>query len=123
MKTFIFSAFLFLLYSSAFAQDPLKGFVGEKDEKGNEHPLVGVDAYWLGTSRGTITDMNGFFTLPFVKESTTLVIHCIGYHPDTLAITSQHTVRIFLVAEAHTVGDVNVVGERAGNISGLLKSF
>ena len=83
MKTFMFSVFFFLLATSAFAQEQLKGFVGEKDEKGNEHPLVGVSAYWLGTARGTMTDTNGFFTLPFVKESATLVVRCIGYRPDT----------------------------------------
>ena len=112
MKTFMFSVFFFLMFSSAFAQELLKGFVGEKDEKGYEHPLVGVSAYWLGTSRGTMTDTNGFFTLPFVKETTTLVVRCIGYHPDTMAIASQHNVRLYLTAEARTVSEVNVVGER-----------
>jgi outer membrane receptor for ferrienterochelin and colicin len=112
MKTFMFSVFFFLLFSSGFAQEPLRGFIGEKDEKGKEHPLVGVSIYWLGTSRGIMTDTNGFFTLPFVKETTTLVVHCIGYHPDTLAITNQQSIRIYLTAEAQTVSDVNVVGER-----------
>ena len=112
MKTFMFYVFLVLLLPSAFAQEMLNGFVGEKDEKGNEHPLAGVNAYWLGTSSGTITDTIGFFTLPLMKESTTLVVHCIGYHPDTLAITTQHSIRIFLKPEAHVVDEVSVVGER-----------
>ena len=112
MKSFMFSIFFFLLLSSAFAQELLKGFVGEKDEKGYEHPLVGVSAYWLGTSRGTMTDTNGFFTIPFVKETTMLVVRCIGYHPDTLAILTQNKIRIFLTAEARTLSEVNVVGER-----------
>jgi outer membrane receptor for ferrienterochelin and colicins len=113
MKTILVSFFFFLLVSSTYAQEHLQGYVGEKDEKGNEHPLVGVSAYWLGTSRGTMTDTNGIFTLPLVKESSTLVVRCIGYHPDTLVIAHQHNLRIFLTAEARTVSDVNVVGERA----------
>ena len=51
---------MFSVLSSAFTQEMLNGFVEEKDEKGNEHPLVGVNAYWLGTPRGTITDTNRF---------------------------------------------------------------
>jgi outer membrane receptor for ferrienterochelin and colicins len=112
MKPFLFFVLHILLLSFAFSQESLKGFVREKDEKGNEHPLVGVDVYWLGTSRGTMTDTNGFFTLPFAKESAKLVVRCIGYHPDTLAITSQHNIRTFLIAEARTVSEVSVVGER-----------
>ena len=108
----MFFVFLVFPLSSALAQELLKGFVGEKDEKGNEHPLVGVNAYWLGTSRGTITDTNGFFMLPFVKESPTLVVRCIGYRPDTLTITTQHSIQIFLNPEAHAVDEVSVVGER-----------
>jgi len=56
---------------------------------------AGVSAYWLGTSRGETTDSNGFFSIPFVKESKTLVVRCLGYHPDTMTITGQHSVRIF----------------------------
>ncbi|MGA3285809.1 MAG: TonB-dependent receptor [Bacteroidota bacterium] len=112
MKACIAIIFLVLTVSSGSAQDMLKGYVGEKDDHGIEHPLVGVSAYWLGTSRGETTDSNGFFSIPFVKESKTLVVRCLGYHPDTVAITSQRSIRIFMNSEAQTVSDVNVVGER-----------
>ena len=112
MKTYVVFILLVLMISTGSAQDKLKGYVGEKNEQGNELPLIGVSAYWLGTSRGETTDSNGFFSIPFVKESKTLVVRCLGYHPDTMTITSQHSIRIFLKSEAQTVGDVNVIGER-----------
>ncbi len=112
MKAFIAIILLVLTVSAGSAQDKLKGYVGEKDEQGNEHPLVGVSAYWLGTSRGETTDSNGFFSIPFVKESKTLVVRCLGYHPDTVTITDRHSIRIFMKSEAQTVGDVNVIGKR-----------
>ena len=47
-----------------------------------------------------------------MKESLTLVVRCIGYHPDTLVITTQHSIRLFQKSKAHTVDEVNVVGKR-----------
>jgi len=112
MKTLQYFIFCVLLSSTAVTQPLLKGYIGEKDEKGYEHPLVGVNAYWLGTSHGTMTDTSGFFTLPFVVESKVLVIRCIGYHPDTIVISTQSSIHVFLKSEARAVDEVNVVGER-----------
>jgi outer membrane receptor protein involved in Fe transport len=112
MKTLNSFILLVLVVTSVASQELLKGFVGEKDEYGIEHPLVGVSTYWLSTTRGTTTDTNGFFVLPFVKETNILVVHCIGYHPDTVVIGSQQSIRIFLNAEIQTIGEVNVVGEQ-----------
>jgi outer membrane receptor for ferrienterochelin and colicins len=123
MKTFILFVLLALLFSTVFSQELLKGFVGEKDEKGNEHPLAGVNSYWLGTSTGTITDTNGMFTLPFVEGSKTLVVRCVGYRPDTIAIKTQHTIRLFLKSEAHDIGDVNIVGERQASFLDYANPF
>jgi outer membrane receptor for ferrienterochelin and colicins len=112
MKTFFILLILTLMVIPVFSQDILKGLVGEKDEQGMEMPLVGVDVFWLGTSRGTITDTSGRFIIPIIQESKSLVVSCIGYRADTLLITTQRAIQIFLLSETQTVSDVNVVGER-----------
>jgi outer membrane receptor for ferrienterochelin and colicin len=95
-----------------FSQDILKGIVSEKDEQGIETPLAGVNVFWLGTVRGTVTDTSGRFTIPIIQESKTLVVSCIGYRADTIVITTQRTVRIVLKSDTHAVNEVNVIGER-----------
>jgi len=53
---------------------PVKGTV--KDEKGE--PIAGASVIEKGTSNGTITDVNGNFSLS-VSDNATLVISFVGY--------------------------------------------
>ncbi len=103
---------IILFVNSLFAQEVLIGFVAEKDDKGNENPLIGVNVYWLGTSRGTMTNSEGKFSIPKIQESKSLVISYIGYLADTIKITTQRNIRILLQQDVKSLGDVNVVGER-----------
>jgi outer membrane receptor for ferrienterochelin and colicins len=112
MKTFSILLLLAWTVFPVFSQDMLTGFVEEKDEQGIATPLTGVNVFWLGTNRGTTTDTSGGFILPIIQESKLLVLHNIGYQADTLLITTQRALHIFLKSEAQTVGDVNVLGER-----------
>ena len=62
----------------AFAQGTASGSV--KDAIG---PVVGASVLVQGTHNGTVTDMNGAFTLPGVKTGDILEVSCIGYSTQT----------------------------------------
>jgi outer membrane receptor for ferrienterochelin and colicins len=115
MKKHILLTLLFLASVLAPAQDLLRGFVGERDEKGIENPLVGVNVYWLGTSRGSMTDTAGRFAIPIIEESKSLVVRYVGYVADTVLITGKRSILIFLRPDVKSVGDVDVVGERSAS--------
>ena len=60
---------------SAFAQSTVKGTV--KDAAGE--PVIGAAVQVAGTHNGTITELDGSFALPGVRQGDKLEISCIGY--------------------------------------------
>ncbi len=79
---------LFALPLFAQAQKSLKGQVFEVLD-GKEIPLEGANIYWLNTSIGTMTDVDGKFSVPYTKEHKQLVISYIGFETETLKINSR----------------------------------
>ena len=112
MKVLTLCVFILFSISLVHSQDILNGFVSEKDENGNDIPLVGVNVYWLGTNLGTTTDIDGKFSVLKNPESKFLIVSHIGYVSDTLEITTENFIRVSLKPDIKSVGDVNVVGER-----------
>ena len=60
---------------TAFAQSTVKGTV--KDAAGEA--VIGAAVQVAGTANGAITDVDGSFTLPGVRQGDVLEISCIGY--------------------------------------------
>ncbi|NNF84982.1 MAG: hypothetical protein HKM26_00405, partial [Winogradskyella sp.] len=46
------------------AQDQLKGVVYELTEAKTKQPLPGANVYWLNTTVGAMTDIDGEFSIP-----------------------------------------------------------
>ena len=77
MKTRFFALLAFVVIScaSAFAQIQVKGNVSDK----NSEPMIGVAVQEKGNiNNGTITDLDGNFTLK-VNSDATLVVSYVGY--------------------------------------------
>jgi hypothetical protein len=60
-----------------------------KDEEGT--PVIGANARIKGTASGTITDTDGFFTLPGVGEGVTLQVSFIGYAMKEVKVAAAAT--------------------------------
>ena len=97
---------LFLSFSS-YAQDITeKGEV--KDSKFGD-PIIGASVLVKGTTNGTISDMDGNFTLAAPKDGT-LTISYIGYKTVNLATTDQTLVKVVLEEDSKMIDEVVVVG-------------
>ena len=59
---------MLLLPAFMFSQEELKGVVLEANENNEEIPLPGANVYWLDTTVGASTDMDGKFTIPYKKD-------------------------------------------------------
>ena len=95
---------LFLLNSTwAFAQSTVNGVV--KDSSGE--PLIGVNVIEKGTTNGTVTDVDGKFTLS-VAQGKTLVISYIGYQ--TQEIAAGRNLNITMKEDTELMDEVVVVG-------------
>lgn len=82
--------------SILLSQEKITGMIMEANEKNEHIGLAGANVYWLNTSVGTVTDMEGKFSLSFSKENTKLVISYVGFKTDTLTITKPQMVHHWL---------------------------
>lgn len=72
-------------------------------------PVIGANVLEKGTSNGTITDLDGKFTLN-VKPGSTLVISYIGYVSQEIKVGNQTTLNITLKEDSEMLDEVVVVG-------------
>ncbi|WP_415864408.1 TonB-dependent receptor domain-containing protein [Thalassobellus suaedae] len=78
------------------SQEKITGMIMEANEKNEPIGLAGANVYWLGTSIGVVTDIDGNFSISYSEEYTKLVISYIGFKTDTLTVTKPKTVHHWL---------------------------
>ncbi len=96
----------------------------------NGEPIVGANVLEDGTTNGTITDLDGNFTLD-VSPNAKLKISYIGYLAKEVVVNNQQNLRIVLQEDSQALDEVVVVGygvvrkaDLAGSVSVLdNKSF
>lgn len=79
-----------------------------QDEKGQALP--GATVAVKGTSKGTVTNNAGMFTLKEVAANAALLVTFQGYENTTIDIRGQATITVTLKADISKLGDVVVVG-------------
>ncbi|MCR5276226.1 MAG: SusC/RagA family TonB-linked outer membrane protein [Bacteroidales bacterium] len=80
---------LLLVSAPAFAQGPLSGKVIDA----NGDPVIGAGIVVKGTTNGTVSDVDGSFTLN-VAPGTALEISCVGYVTQEVAAARNMTVTL-----------------------------
>lgn len=81
-------------------------------EEGNQTPLVGATVIWAGTSKGTVTDFDGNFSLERTTETDMLVANYVGYNADTIIVGELTEVEFNL--KGVSLDEVAVRGRKAG---------
>lgn len=72
--------------------------------------IIGANVIVKGTTNGTITDLDGNFTLENVPSNATLQISYIGYISQEIPVNNQTSFNINLVEDTQTLDEVVVVG-------------
>ena len=109
MKNLLLTCMLFLATSfTMYAQNiQIKGVV--ISEADNE-PLMGVNVVQKGTTNGTMTDLDGQFTLNVPKGST-IAISYIGFkQKEIVADESSSSLRILLAEDVELLSEVVIIG-------------
>ena len=78
------------------------------DEKGE--PLIGASVTYKGTNIGTITNMNGEFSLVKKDDKKRLTAEYIGYDPVEIRVDTSRTMLIAMNENKQTLNEVVVVG-------------
>ncbi|MFD0798779.1 TonB-dependent receptor domain-containing protein [Maribacter chungangensis] len=99
-----------LLPLLGFSQTVVEGVVLERN--GNkEMALSGANVYWMDSQTGTITNDEGFFSIPYFKEYDKLIISYVGFKSDTLTIREPQSITHFL-SPSNELDEVVVQQER-----------
>lgn len=88
-------------------------------------PVIGASIMEKGTNNGTITDMDGNFTLSIMSQQGTLHISYIGYQSQDLKIQVGKPMNIVLKEDALALDEVVVVGygtEKKVNVVGSIST-
>ena len=94
--------------------------VGEYGE-----PIIGANIVEIGTTNGTITDVNGNFSLN-VENHAIIHVSYIGYLDQSIATAGQSTINITLSEVTKTLDEVVVVGygtQKKKTLSGSISSL
>jgi TonB-linked SusC/RagA family outer membrane protein len=89
----------------------------------NNQPFPGVGIKIKGTTTGTITGIDGTFTLNNVNNDEILVFSFIGYTSKEIAVNGQTTINLQLLPERTSLNEVVVVGygtQKRANIIGAV---
>lgn len=86
MRKFII---IFLFPLSVFSQQLLEGRIEDASATREPKGLGGANVYWLNTSVGTVTDLEGNFTIPYEATYKNLVISYVGYKTDTISVSEN----------------------------------
>jgi len=98
---------LVLLFSSSFAQQIIKGTVkaGDTGEK-----LPGANVTVKGTTRGTITDLEGNYQIEVKPSDKILVFSFVGFEDTEVEIANQKVIDVTLKLKSTQLQEVVVVG-------------
>lgn len=104
---------LIFITSSAWANQPVKGYVYDESNQ----PVIGANVYWEGTQRGTTSNLDGYFELPTAGKASNLVVSYIGYTTAIVPVKGTKTeLKITLKGEV-ALQEVVVSERKMGTIA------
>lgn len=101
---------LMALAASAQTNTSVSVLKGKVLDEGGE-PLIGAQVKWKDSKTGTVTDVNGAFSISKVKDASTIVVTYIGYKSREMSIASgQQNVVVTMSDDAQNLDELVVVG-------------
>lgn len=84
----------------------ITGYV--KDQSGE--PLIGVNVMEKGTTNGTVTDLNGFYSIVAKASNAVLNFSYIGYRNQEIPVAGKKLINVTMKDDSETLDEVVVVG-------------
>ncbi|MBX2971882.1 MAG: TonB-dependent receptor [Flavobacteriales bacterium] len=108
--------FLFALAASAWTVAGAQTITGRVTSVIDAEVLPGANVFWLGTSIGAATDVNGAFTIASPGQwPATLITSFVGYKPDTLVLRGAPSTTLQIKLRwAVEMGPVEIVDRVSG---------
>ncbi len=97
-----------LLCCQLSAQTQLRGTV--LDGAMNNEPMIGATIVVEGTQTGTVTDIDGNFSITMPAGKTRIVVSSVGYTSQTVNVAGKSNVRVVMTEDTNVMDEVVVVG-------------
>ncbi|MEP7373647.1 MAG: TonB-dependent receptor [Chitinophagaceae bacterium] len=107
LKLLLFSVFLL---SGQLLWSQTKTISGKATDSKDGTPLAGVSVLVKGASSGTVTNVDGSFTLTVPEKATTLIFSYLGYTSKEVAISSSLSNVALEAGQSKSLDEVVVVG-------------
>lgn len=94
------------------------------DEKGD--PVPGVSVMVKGSTKGTITDAEGNYTLDVADPHAVLVFSFVGYVPQEIPVENRTRIDLVLSLDEQKLDEIVVVGygtQRAGDVTSSIATI
>ena len=78
------------------------------DEKGEMLP--GVSIMLKGTSRGTMSDANGAFSISVSSDTSVLIFSFVGYESQEIPVKKNKQLRVIMTEDVRQLNEVVVMG-------------
>src|SRR5690554_3523536 len=105
LKSFITCVVLCLSSIAVFAQNSVTGNISDV----NGEAVIGASILEKGTTKGTVTDVDGNFALN-VSQGAVLQVSYIGYETQEITVDNQQVINVVLQEDARTLEELVVVG-------------
>ena len=96
---------LLVLPALLFSQQKVSGSILEL-QNNKEVPLPFANVFWLNSQVGTVTDIDGNFSIEFSAQYSKLVVSYVGYTTDTITVTNPNTTIRHLLRSKGTLDEV-----------------
>lgn len=117
-------AMLLFISVNIFAQQQITVTGNVKDEKGE--PIIGANVIVKGTSVGSITNLEGDFSLANVQNGSIIEISFIGYLQQEVKVDGNKPINVFLKEDNKVLDEVVVVGygvQKKSDVTGAVATF
>ncbi len=102
--------FLFLFFISGNIMAQKISVTGKVTDASSGSPLLGVSIGITGTTLGTISDVDGKFTIQVPSKDAILVFSSVGYKPQQIVVGENSQLNVSLVLEMTQLEQIVVVG-------------
>ena len=72
--------------------------------------MIGVNVIERGTMNGTVTDMDGNFTLSVDGTESVLQFSYVGYLPEEITVGNNRRINLVMVEDSESLEELVVVG-------------
>ena len=110
-----------MLFTASFAVAQNKTISGNVTDVSGI-PLIGVNVIEKQTTNGTVTDLDGNYSIS-VTDGTTILFSYIGFQQQEIQLDGQSEINVVLHEDSELLGELVVIGygtQRKVNLSGAV---